>query len=96
MTTSYSTRLAAIAIAIMGLACAATAASAEARKARTAKGRTHVYVRPALPSGFYERDGIVYSSTGSVVPAYVLATPEKCWVEDGYNRWSTCDASNPR
>jgi len=42
------------------------------------------------------RSGIVYSSTGSIVPAYVLSTPEKCWTEDGYNRWSTCDSIGSR
>jgi hypothetical protein len=31
------------------------------------------------------------SATGTTVPAYVASTPEKCWVEDGYSRWSTCD-----
>jgi hypothetical protein len=27
-------------------------------------------------------------------PAYVVSTPEKCWVEDGNSRWSTCDGGN--
>ncbi len=37
-------------------------------------------------------DGIWYSSTGSVVPSYVINAPEKCWVEQGYNRWGGCDS----
>ena len=75
----------------------ATAAQAKkAKKHRPGVRPYAVYVQPASPFGFTRRGGIVYSSTGSVVPAYVLSTPEKCWVEDGYNRWSTCDSIGSR
>jgi hypothetical protein len=76
---------------------AATAAEAKkaGKKQRYGKRPYAVYVQPYSHFGFSRHGGIVYSSTGSVVPAYVLSTPEKCWVEDGYNRWSTCD-SGPR
>ena len=76
---------------------AATAAEAKkGKKHRVAKRPLAVYVQPYSHFGFSRQGGIVYSSTGSVVPAYVLSTPEKCWTEDGYNRWSTCDSIGSR
>jgi hypothetical protein len=76
---------------------AATAAQAKKGKKHRHGVRPHaVYVQPYSPFGFVRRGGIVYSSTGSVVPSYVVNTPEKCWVEDGYNRWSTCDSVGSR
>jgi hypothetical protein len=74
---------------------AATAAQAKKSK-KHGKRPQAVYVQPYSHFGFSRQGGIVYSSTGSVVPAYVLSTPEKCWTEDGYNRWSTCDSVGSR
>lgn len=86
---------------VMLMAAMATGA---ATAAQAKKGKKHrhgvrpyaVYVQPYSAFGFRRQGGIVYSSTGSVVPAYVLSTPEKCWTEDGYNRWSTCDSIGSR
>jgi hypothetical protein len=82
-------------IAAMATGAATAAQAKKAKKHRHAVRPYAVYVQPSA-YGFMRQGGIVYSSTGSVVPAYVLSTPNKCWVEDGYNRWSSCDAIGSR
>jgi hypothetical protein len=89
---------------IAALAVAGVATPALAKKKQHPP--RHGYQEPYVASGpfadprafgFYrDSSGIWRSSTGSVVPSYVVSTPEKCWVEDGYNRWSPCDAAAPR
>jgi hypothetical protein len=86
-------------VLLMAAIATAAATAAQAKKAgkkyRDGKRPYAVYVQPYSHFGYVRRGGSVYSSTGSVVPAYVLSTPEKCWIEDGYNRWSTCDSGSP-
>jgi hypothetical protein len=83
-------------IAAMATSAATAAQAKKGKKHRHAVRPYAVYVQPYSAYGFTRQGGIVYSSTGSVVPAYVLSTPEKCWTEDGYNRWSTCDSIGSR
>lgn len=86
-----------LSVMLIAAIAAGAATAAQAKKGKKHGKRPHaVYVQPYSQFGFTRQGGIVYSSTGSVVPAYVRSTPEKCWTEDGYNRWSTCDSIGSR
>ncbi len=52
----------------------------------------HQMPAAAMPFGaHYGPDGVLYSAMGSAIPGYVLSQPNKCWVEEGYSQWATCD-----
>src|ERR1700694_2356011 len=89
-TTNMKRYLIVMLVAAIATGAATTAQAKKGKKHRHAARPYAVYVQPYSPFGFRRQGGIVYSSTGSVVPAYVLSTPDKCWVEDGYNRCVTC------
>jgi hypothetical protein len=72
-------------------ALAVTTASAQDGKPRAAgKPQSKAARQTPAPS-----QQLPVTSSGSIVPAYVLSTPEKCWVEDGYNRWYPCTGGPP-
>ncbi len=83
--------LAIAAAAISALTTPAFAQTADTARARQTAAQSYNLQSSGMHAFAYSPQSPIVSSDGSAVPGHVLATPEKCWTDDGNGRWSSCD-----